>query len=110
LDNLYARFGEEIVSDLGEFRASRSEEPLGPMSLLNLFNSDKYYVSRCSQDIARSADRIIRWHNSYVAIDPDQEKSLRRLYLRELGIMVRRSLRLIFYMLTHRKTGTAKKK
>jgi uncharacterized membrane protein len=30
MDNLYAPYAEEIDSDLGEFRASRSEEPLGP--------------------------------------------------------------------------------
>jgi hypothetical protein len=59
-------------------------------------------------DVARSAERIIRWHNAYVTVDPAHEKSTRWMYFGEVKILIRRCFRLGFYLLTHRKKAVEK--
>jgi hypothetical protein len=79
------------------------------MGLLNLFHTDKHKVSRYSRFTAQSADRAIRWHNAYVKVEPQHEKPIRLLYLRELRILLSRCLKLSFYLLIHRKRVTVNK-
>ena len=69
------------------------------MGFLSPFKANKSSVSRHSQDTARSADRIIRWHNFYSTVDSEDEKPIRHLYLRELKIMIGRCLKLSLYLL-----------
>lgn len=64
---------------------------------------DEYGLSRCSQETAQSAARIIQFHHTYVTAEPGYEKPIQNLYSRELRLMVRRCLKLAFYLLTRRK-------
>ena len=78
------------------------------MGLRNLLAIDKYRVSRCSLGAARSAARILRFHNTYATIDAADAKPIQYLYLCEVRILIRRCLKLAFYLLTHRKKAIQK--
>ena len=58
-------------------------------------------TAKSSTEIARSAHRLIRLHKAYVIVQPQQEPSLRKLYLRELIIMMRRASKMGFYLIIH---------
>jgi len=79
------------------------------MKLKDLFAIDKHRLFQASLSVARSADRIIRWHHEYVKVEPEHEKPVRQMYLSELWMMIRRCVKLGFYLLTHRKKATEKK-
>ena len=73
------------------------------MKLQNLLATDGYRVSEYSLQMARSAQRIIQFHNTYMTTHPADAEPIRDLYLREIRILMRRCLKLAFYLLTHRK-------
>ena len=73
-----------------------------------LMAMDTHRVSKSSRETAQSAVRIIRLHNAYVAVDPNDEQPIRCLYIRELTIMMRRCLKLASYLLVYRKRETSK--
>jgi hypothetical protein len=79
------------------------------MKLRNLLETDGDRVSQCSLKMARSAQRIIKFHNTSATTDPADAKPIRDLYLREVRILMRRCLKLAFYLLTHRKKAVPKK-
>ncbi len=64
------------------------------MRRLTLLNTNDTKAIQSSRETARSAHRLIRLHEAYMAVKPRDEPSLRRLYLRELIIIIRRASRL----------------
>ena len=69
------------------------------MRLRNLFIPDKCRIIKSSHEAARSATRLIRLHEAYIAVELKQKPLLRQLYVRELILMIRRAFKLTFHLI-----------
>ncbi len=64
-------------------------------------------LARASTATATSAARLLDFHEAYAHIPPAQERPLRQLYRQEVWLMLRRCLRLGWYLSTQRKSAPA---
>ncbi len=69
------------------------------------FRTAPAQAAQASQATARSAERLVRFHHAYMTTAPQHEASLRRIYTRELRLMLRRCLTLGWYLWTQRAGG-----
>lgn len=67
--------------------------------------ADRAGAVQASHATARSAERLLRLHALYVTVAPEYEASLCRLYLDEVKILIRRCLKLGWYLLAQRHSG-----